>query len=389
MVVFDDKQVIDNIKRFAKKQGYKLVPGKERDAVQYWYEHLFFEYFDEVTEGLIEEMLDDGDEYLIKEPTNSSLRKRKISSGTNNYRRQGNVFGYDFPTVTYEVTVPMLDEFGNETEERDYEAEQEQYEQAYEDAKQLAERMDIDFREDNPDSYVDSDDVDVPFAVTIREGYYDGMQIVVLEGHDEHDNYTTNEWGNEEYVGSTPMSDEEMDDYYHQMTRYLDKLCTEYGWKRDGILFMSKRTLKMPLKSASYNLPPIIEKDEANMETGSGSRDCEFVGEPVVLNDTYYKVTGAFDYDYNIEKDSDEGGSFNVIEDFKVTDVEIKDLSKVDEDGTETKVDDEEVKEAIINLIKKSSNLQDYLEEVIMNDTSVDSIEFEFEDKDKDINVIG
>lgn len=310
---------------------------------------------------------------------------RKISSGTNNYRRQGNVFGYDFPTVTYEVTVPMLDEFGNETEERDYEVEQEQYEQAYEDAKELAERMDIDFRENNPDSYVDSDNVDVPFAATIREGYYDGMQIVVLEGHDEHDNYTTNEWGNEEYVGSTPMSDEEMDDYYHQMIRYLDKLCTEYGWKKDGILFMSRKNIK----SASDNLPPIIEKDEANKEAGSSSNDCEFAGEPVVLYDNNYKVTGTFNYDYNMKEDSDDSGSFNVIEDFKVTDVEIKSLSKIDEDGKETKVDDEKVKEAIINLIKKSSNLQDYLEEVIMNDTSVDSIEFEFEDKDKDVNIVG
>ncbi|MBP5422629.1 MAG: hypothetical protein J6Y78_09330 [Paludibacteraceae bacterium] len=310
---------------------------------------------------------------------------RKISSGTNNYRRQGNVFGYDFPTVTYEVTVPMLDEFGNETEERDYEEEQERYEQAYKDAKELAERMDIDFREDNPDSYVDSDDVDVPFAVTIRDGYYDGMQIVVLEGHDEHDIYTTNEWGNEEYVDSTPMSDEEMDDYYQQMNRYLDKLCTEYGWKKDGILFMSRKNIK----SASDNLPPVIEKDEANKEVGSSSNDCEFAGEPVVLYDNNYKVTGTFSYDYNMKEDSDDSGSFNVIEDFKVTDVEIKSLSKVDEDGKETEVDDEKVKEAITNLIKKSSNLQNYLEEVIMNDTSVDEVEFEFEENEKDINIIG
>lgn len=309
---------------------------------------------------------------------------RKIGSGTNNYRRQKNVFGYDFPTVTYEVKIPMLDEFGNETEERDYEAEQEQYEQAYEDAKELAERMNIDFRENNPDSYVDSDDVDVPFAVTIRDGYYDGMQIAVLEGHDEYDDYTTNEWGNEEYVGSTPMSDEEMNDYYHHMTRYLDKLCTEYGWKKDGVLFMSRKNIK----SASENLPPIMRKDEANKETGTGSRDCEFVGEPVVLYDNNYKVTGTFNYDYNMKEDSDEGGSFNIIEDFKVTDVEIESLSKVDEDGEETEIDDEEVKETIINLIKKSSSLQDYLEEVIMNDTSVDNVEFEFEEKDKDINII-
>ena len=148
--------------------------------------------------------------------------------GASNFGSNDDVFGFSFPLVVYMAENYAYDEeTDSETEERDYDADNWEYEDAISDAEDLAYEMGIDFRKNNPDNYVDSDNVDVPFAVTIRNGYYEGLYIKVLEGHDS--------WWDSEDEEEVPYDEVQMNDFADKINDYLDKLCSDYGWQKVGV----------------------------------------------------------------------------------------------------------------------------------------------------------
>lgn len=133
--------------------------------------------------------------------------KQYIKSGANNYGR-----GYDgnedfpFPTLTFESEVHFYDEeTGAETDELDYDAINEDYEMALEEANNILNKYEV-----GPDYSGRT------FWVSIESGYYDGMQTVV------HDGYNDGESGMDKLIYQH--------DSYENIKKAFEEM-KEYGWQ--------------------------------------------------------------------------------------------------------------------------------------------------------------
>lgn len=154
--------------------------------------------------------------------------KRYIKSGTSNFGSNSDVNGFSFPLVAYIAENYHYDtETDTETDERDYDTDQWEYEDAMSDAEALADEMDIGFYPNNTDNYIQNDWAEEPFGITIRDGYYEGIYIKVLEG--------PTSWWDSEDEEEVPYDDVQMNDYADKINAYLDKLCKEYGWMKLGV----------------------------------------------------------------------------------------------------------------------------------------------------------
>ena len=202
------KGTFGDIIDFAEDQGYILHP----DFIYY--------------EGDLD--LEDVEEIkLSRKPVKSG---RYIKSGTSNFGSNDNVFGYSFPLVTYIAENYMYDEeTDSETEERDYDADDWEYEDAIDNAKALADEMNIPQYDDYSEPYLCYE----PFMIKFRDGYYEGLWIEVKEGTDE-----TPYDENGEYQGDfdwKPFTEEQMNKYADKLNEYFNKLCSDYGWMKLGV----------------------------------------------------------------------------------------------------------------------------------------------------------
>lgn len=181
--------------------------------------------------------------------------KRLIKSGTSNFGSNDDIFGYSFPLVTYVAENYYYDEeTDSETEERDYDADDWEYRDAIEDAKALADEMNIPQYDDYSEPYLCYE----PFMIKFRDGYYEGLWIEVKEGTDE-----TNYDSDGEYTGEwVPFTDEEMNKFADKLNEYFNKLCSEYGWQKLGVTarFSNGETMyhkidnsRKPIQSANYD----------------------------------------------------------------------------------------------------------------------------------------
>lgn len=154
--------------------------------------------------------------------------KRLIKSGTSNFGSNDDIFGYSFPLVTYVAENYYYDEeTDSETEERDYDADDWEYRDAIEDAKALADEMNIPQYDDYSEPYLCYE----PFMIKFRDGYYEGLWIEVKEGTDE-----TNYDSDGEYTGEwVPFTEEQMNKYADKLNEYFNKLCSDYGWQKLGV----------------------------------------------------------------------------------------------------------------------------------------------------------
>lgn len=171
-----------------------------------------------------------------------------IKSGTSNFA--DNRASADFPLVVFDGTAYVVDEeTGEETDERDYDAESWYYEDAYDEAKSLADEMGIELSDfDIHRMRYDSRDAgyDQPFFVGIGGGYYDGMQIFT----DDNLYFDPEEIANDEGLLDDFEYAEDQADYNRvvkeveervqnewvgKINDFLNKLCSEYGWMKIGV----------------------------------------------------------------------------------------------------------------------------------------------------------
>ena len=140
--------------------------------------------------------------------------KRLIKSGTSNFGSNDNVYGYDFPLVTYVAENYVYDEENDvDTEERDYDLDSLEYRDEIDNATDLAAEMDIPLYDDYRDP-----DYAPPFCIKFRDGYYEGIWIEIKEGGDTED-----------------LSDAEFDNLAAKINTYLDTLVKDYGWQKLGV----------------------------------------------------------------------------------------------------------------------------------------------------------
>ena len=173
---------------------------------------------------------------------------RYIKSGTSNFA--DNRASVDFPLVVYFAENYVYDEeTDSETEERDYDADSWEYEDAYDSAKELAEEMGIEIsgfdihrmRYDSRDASYEQ-----PFFVGIGSGYYDGLQIFI----DDNLYFSPEDIANDEGLLDEFEYAEDQADYDRvveeveervqnewaaKINEYLNKLCSEYGWQKLGV----------------------------------------------------------------------------------------------------------------------------------------------------------
>ena len=200
---------------------------------------------------------------------------RFIKSGTSNFA--SNSASVDFPLVAYFAENYVYDEeTDSETEERDYDADSWEYEDAYDSAKELAEEMGIEISDfDIHRMRYDSRDAgyEQPFFVGIGSGYYDGLQIFI----DDNLYFSPEDIANDEGLLDEFEYAEDQADYDRvvkeveervqnewadKLNKYLNKLCSEYGWQKLGVTarFSNGETWyskidnsRKPIKSANYN----------------------------------------------------------------------------------------------------------------------------------------
>lgn len=157
---------------------------------------------------------------------------RFIKSGTSNFGSNNNVYGYDFPLVVYLAENYAYDsEKDATTNERDYDADYLEYEDARVNAEDLAYEMDIPWYDDYSESYLCHE----PFMIQVESGYYEGLYIKIREGTDEEDVYSNDPRYGSVYEGGRPFTEEEMKAFESKINAYLDKLCSDYGWMKLGI----------------------------------------------------------------------------------------------------------------------------------------------------------
>lgn len=234
-----------------------MFEDTERICKEYLTEKAYSELYNDVFKDF--ELL------FNREGVNSS--RQPIKSGTSNFGSNDNVFGYSFPLVTYIAENYMYDEeTDSETEERDYDADDWEYRDAIDNAKDLADEMNIPQYDDYSEPYLCYE----PFMIKFRDGYYEGLWIEVKEGTDE-----TPYDENGEYQGDfnwKPFTDEEMNKFADKLNEYFNRLCSEYGWQKLGISarFSNGETWytkidnsKKPVKSA-LNLEDTAQANVAN-----------------------------------------------------------------------------------------------------------------------------
>lgn len=140
--------------------------------------------------------------------------KRLIKSGTSNFGSNDNVYGYDFPLVTYVAENYVYDEENDvDTDERDYDLDSLEYRDEIDNATDLAAEMDIPLYDDYRDP-----DYAPPFCIKFRDGYYEGIWIEIKEGGNTED-----------------LSDAEFDNFATKINTYLDTLVKDYGWQKLGV----------------------------------------------------------------------------------------------------------------------------------------------------------
>ena len=150
--------------------------------------------------------------------------KHLIKSGTSNFGSNDNVYGYSFPLVAFIAESYVYDEENDtETDERDYDLDNMLYEEAIEDAKNLAAEMDVPLWEDYRDP-----DYAPAFCVSFESGYYEGIWVKIEEGGDTM-------VYNEETGDYDDMPEAEFDKLADKINDYLKKLVTDYGWDALGV----------------------------------------------------------------------------------------------------------------------------------------------------------
>ena len=144
---------------------------------------------------------------LRRKASEINSSRKPIKSGTNNFGFNSKVYGYDFPLVGFVVE--------NE-DENDPEGIMTQ--EAVEQAKELADQMDVGLYENYNEPSLSGE----PFLIEFKPGYYEGVCIEVKEG--QADVYDEEK---EDYV---PMSDAEMNTYAGKINSYFRTLREQYGW---------------------------------------------------------------------------------------------------------------------------------------------------------------
>ena len=199
----------------------------EQDLSDYIKTHINDFVSEETDNDVIEDLRNGGYIDSSRKPVKSG---RYIKSGTSNFGSNDDVFGYSFPLVTYIAENYMYDEeTDSETEERDYEADDWEYRDALDEAKDLADEMNIPQYDDYSEPYLCYE----PFMIKFRDGYYEGLWIEVKEGTDE-----TPYDENGEYQGDfdwKPFTEEQMNKYADKLNEYFNKLCLDYGWQKLGV----------------------------------------------------------------------------------------------------------------------------------------------------------
>lgn len=194
-----------------------------------------------------DDVYDDDASYLnnSRKPIKSG---RYIKSGTSNFAE--NRASADFPLVVYIAETYIADEeTGEPTDERDYDAEQWEYDDAYDFAKDLADEMGIEISNfDIHRMRYDSRDAgyEQPFFVGIGSGYYEGLQIFI----DDNLYFSPEDIANDEGLLDEFEYAEDQADYNRvvkeveervqnewvgKINDFLNKLCSEYGWMKLGV----------------------------------------------------------------------------------------------------------------------------------------------------------
>jgi len=149
---------------------------------------------------------------------------RFIKSGTSNFGSNDDVYGYSFPLVAYMAENYVYDEeTDSDTEERDYDADNWEYEDAISNAEDLAYEMDVPLIKDYHDP-----DYAPAFCISIESGYYEGLWVKVVEGGDTM-------IYNDEIGDYEDAPESEFNAQADKINAYLDKLCSDYGWIKLGV----------------------------------------------------------------------------------------------------------------------------------------------------------
>lgn len=166
---------------------------------------------------------------------------RFIKSGTSNFVSNDG----DFPLCVYIAENYVYDEESDtETEERDYDADQWEYDDAVDNAKSLAEEMDIYLSEGSYRRGLNGgDDYGSPYIIGITSGYYEGIQIQIEDNGSFDPEYMTRDdydYNHDDSFDDLPQEEQDrmisetedklINEQTEKINAYLEKLRKEYGW---------------------------------------------------------------------------------------------------------------------------------------------------------------
>ena len=166
------------------------------------------------------------------------MKRRMIKSGTSNYWKGNSEYG--FPLVIYEAENYVYDEeTDSNTDERDYVADQWEYEDAIENAGILADKYGIEVNPGESKDYPTG-----PFVVRMRDGYYTGLQIQVddyepdgmLIAEDEEEYERLSEDYPYDYVYRRSELEAEAEKWYEKIMAWMKELCQKQGWEAISVL---------------------------------------------------------------------------------------------------------------------------------------------------------
>ena len=193
----------------------------------------------------------------------TNMKGKYIKSGTSNFVSNDG----DFPLVVYIAeTYRVDDETGEETDERDYDAEQWEYDDAYDSAKDLADEMNIPLSKEGYRRSLDGGYYNMPYSVGITSGYYEGIQIQIEDNLYFDPEEIANDEGlldDFEYAEDQADYDRVVKEVEERVTNewetrineYLNKLCSDYGWMKLGVSarFSNGETWYSKIDSAKKN----------------------------------------------------------------------------------------------------------------------------------------
>ena len=193
----------------------------------------------------------------------TNMKGKYIKSGTSNFVSNDG----DFPLVAYIAeTYRVDDETGEETDERDYDAEQWEYDDAYDSAKDLADKMNIPLSKEGYHRSLDDGYYNMPYSVGITSGYYEGIQIQIEDNLYFDPEEIANDEGlldDFEYAEDQADYDRVVKEVEERVTKewetkineYLNKLCSDYGWMKLGVSarFSNGETWYSKIDSAKKN----------------------------------------------------------------------------------------------------------------------------------------